>query len=40
MRSLTRRMSPATPSDAALRAPTKQLTVAYWQKVFGSAFQA
>ena len=25
--------------DAALRAPTKQLTVAYWQKVFGSAFQ-
>ena len=24
--------------DAALRAPTKQLTVAYWQKVFGSAF--
>ena len=26
--------------DAALRAPTKQLTVAYWQKVFGSAFQA
>ena len=26
--------------DAALRAPTKQLTVAYWQKVFGTAFQA
>lgn len=26
--------------DAALRAPTKQLTIAYWQKVFGSAFQA
>ena len=26
--------------DAALRAPTKELTVAYWQKVFGSAFQA
>ena len=26
--------------DAALRAPTKQLTVAYWQKVFGSTFQA
>jgi hypothetical protein len=26
--------------DAALAAPTKQLTVAYWQKVFGSAFQA
>ena len=26
--------------DAALRAPTKQLTVAYWQMVFGSAFQA
>ena len=26
--------------DAALRAPTKQLTVAYWQKVFGSPFQA
>ena len=26
--------------DAALHAPTKQLTVAYWQKVFGSAFQA
>lgn len=25
--------------DAALRAPTKQLTVAYWQKVFGSIFQ-
>lgn len=26
--------------DAALRAPTKQLTISYWQKVFGSAFQA
>lgn len=26
--------------DAALGAPTKQLTVAYWQKVFGSSFQA
>lgn len=26
--------------DAALSAPTKQLTVAYWQKVFGSSFQA
>jgi len=26
--------------DAALRAPNKQLTVAYWQKVFGSTFQA
>lgn len=26
--------------DAALRAPTKQETVRYWQKVFGSAFQA
>lgn len=26
--------------DAALAAPTKQLTVAYWQKVFGSPFQA
>ena len=26
--------------DAALAAPTKQLTVAYWQKVFGSTFQA
>ena len=26
--------------DAALGAPTKQLTVAYWQKVFGSAFHA
>ncbi len=26
--------------DAALAAPTKQLTVAYWQKVFGSSFQA
>jgi hypothetical protein len=25
--------------DAALAAPTKQLTVYYWQKVFGSAFQ-
>jgi len=25
--------------DAALYAPNKQLTVAYWQKVFGSAFQ-
>ena len=25
--------------DAALSAPTKQLTVAYWQKVFGSTFQ-
>lgn len=25
--------------DAALAAPTKQLTVAYWQKVFGSSFQ-
>ncbi len=25
--------------DAALRAPTKQETVAYWQKVFGSTFQ-
>ena len=25
--------------DAALAAPTKQLTVGYWQKVFGSAFQ-
>ncbi|WP_394168926.1 CBASS oligonucleotide cyclase [Saccharospirillum alexandrii] len=25
--------------DAALRAPTKELTVRYWQKVFGSAFQ-
>lgn len=25
--------------DAALAAPTKQLTVAYWQKVFGPAFQ-
>jgi hypothetical protein len=24
--------------DAALRAPTKQLTVYYWQKVFGSSF--
>ena len=26
--------------DAALAAPTKELTVAYWQKVFGSSFQA
>ena len=26
--------------DAALAAPTKQLTVAYWQKVFGSSFHA
>ena len=26
--------------DAALAAPNKQLTVAYWQKVFGSSFQA
>lgn len=26
--------------DAALGAPTKQETVRYWQKVFGSAFQA
>jgi hypothetical protein len=26
--------------DAALAAPTKQETVRYWQKVFGSAFQA
>jgi len=25
--------------DAALKAPTKELTVRYWQKVFGSAFQ-
>jgi tRNA nucleotidyltransferase (CCA-adding enzyme) len=25
--------------DAALRAPTKQETVRYWQKVFGSSFQ-
>ncbi|HRI89855.1 MAG TPA: nucleotidyltransferase, partial [Candidatus Hydrogenedentes bacterium] len=25
--------------DAALTAPTKQLTVYYWQKVFGSSFQ-
>ncbi len=24
--------------DAALRAPTKQLTVGYWQRVFGSSF--
>lgn len=26
--------------DAALAAPSKQLTTAYWQKVFGSSFQA
>jgi hypothetical protein len=26
--------------DAALAAPTKQGTVYYWQKVFGSSFQA
>lgn len=26
--------------DAALRAPSKQLTVVYWQRVFGSSFQA
>lgn len=26
--------------DAALAAPTKQLTVAYWQKVFGPSFHA
>ncbi len=26
--------------DAALAAPSKQLTAAYWQKVFGSSFQA
>lgn len=26
--------------DAALAAPNKQLTVAYWQRVFGSSFQA
>ncbi len=26
--------------DAALAAPNKQLTIAYWQKVFGSSFQA
>ncbi len=26
--------------DAALAAPSKQLTVTYWQKVFGSCFQA
>lgn len=26
--------------DAALKAPTKQLTVNYWQKVLGSSFQA
>ena len=25
--------------DSALLAPTKQETVYYWQKVFGSAFQ-
>lgn len=25
--------------DSAMAAPTKQLTVAYWQKVFGSSFQ-
>lgn len=25
--------------DAALAAPTKQLTIAYWQKVFGPSFQ-
>jgi hypothetical protein len=25
--------------DAALAAPTKGETVAYWQKVFGSSFQ-
>ena len=25
--------------DTALAAPNKQLTVAYWQKVFGSTFQ-
>ncbi|SSC70243.1 unnamed protein product [Ciceribacter sp. T2.26MG-112.2] len=25
--------------DAALAAPTKQLTIGYWQKVFGSTFQ-
>ena len=25
--------------DAALRAPTKQETIHYWQKVFGTAFQ-
>ena len=25
--------------DAALAAPTRQETVAYWQKVFGSSFQ-
>ena len=25
--------------DAALAAPTKELTVRYWQKVFGSSFQ-
>jgi hypothetical protein len=26
--------------DAALSAPTKQKTIYYWQKVFGSSFQA
>jgi hypothetical protein len=26
--------------DSALSAPTKQETVHYWQKVFGSSFQA
>jgi hypothetical protein len=26
--------------DSALSAPTKHETVRYWQKVFGSAFQA
>lgn len=25
--------------DAAFYAPTKQLTITYWQKVFGSSFQ-
>lgn len=25
--------------DAALAAPTKQETIAYWQKVFGPSFQ-
>ena len=25
--------------DAALTAPTKELTVYYWQKVFGPSFQ-
>jgi len=33
-------LMPETPCDAALAAPNKQLTVAYWQKVFGSSFQA